>query len=150
MRNPTEGNAFSLRTYKRLALLVQDVNQMVIVLLPAQKVAAIIPAVFSTLALMKLGGVLGAFSVFYAYGCLSSLQLLIKLIAGITQESDIFLKDFKRNTPSLRKGLLWKDLRALRPLRISVGKMYYVDKCLMITIMRIVVENTITVLILNS
>ena len=149
MRNPTEGNAFSLRTYKRLALLVQDVNQMVIVLLPAQKVAAIIPAVFSTLALMKLGGVLGAFSVFYAYGCLSSLQLLIKLIAGITQESDIFLKDFKRK-PSLRKSLLWKDLRALRPLRISVGKMYYVDKCLMITIMRIVVENTITVLILNS
>ena len=61
-----------------------------------------------------------------------------------------FLKRFKKNTPPLRKSFLSKDQRSLRPLWIIVGKMYYVDKCRMITIMRIVVENTIPVLILNA
>ena len=136
--------------YKRLAILMNDLDEMVSELLPIWKTATIFPAVFATYAVTKLGGVVGGFAAIYAFLSLTTLQLLIKFAAEITSESAWFLKDFKRYGISQRNGIYLKILAGLRPLRISVKKMYFLDKGLMITIMQIILENTVMVLLLQS
>ena len=149
IRTCTDKKHSLLTDYRRLAILINDLDEMASVLLPIWKMATIFPTVFATYAVTKLDGVVRGFAAIYAFLCLTTLQLVIKFAAEITTESNRFLKDFKRYGLSRRNGIHSKILAAFRPLRISVRKMYFLDKGLMITIMRIILENTIMILLLR-
>ena len=136
-----------MRLYKQQRLIMMLANQIMKVLLPCCQFFIIVPAVFAAYAMVKLEGLIALFCAVYAFDTTLVQEFILSALAEQAVRSRTLLERVKRLEPR-NKSWLAKELAATRPIVITVGNVYVVDKALVLTVLQIIADNAISMLLL--
>ena len=117
--------------------------------LPAAKLVVILPACYALYAVIRIRGIIALFAGVYAIDTICLLEILLTLNAQMWT-GPWNLKEEMLKCVVSRKSLLAKQLRGVDTLKLRVGHLYFVDKGLVLTVLAIIIQNSINVLLLNS
>ena len=138
-----------LRKYKALAILLRIKDDMAVIALPAGKFVVILPACYALYAVVRIGGIIALFAGVYAIDTILVLEVILNLNAQVWIGS-WNLKEEMMKCVGNRNSVLAKQVRGTNILKVSLGHLYFVDKGLVLTVLAIIVQNSINVLLLNS
>ena len=118
------------------------------VVLPCAKLGVMVPTVFAAYAVVRLEGLIALFCAIYALDTTIMLELTLSSLAEQAVRSEELLHSLRR-LMMRSKSLMAKEVAAIRPIVITVGKAYVVDKALVLTVLEIIATNTADMLLLQ-
>ena len=153
-QSTTRPTAFSwaeLSLYKDLYYLCEQFTGSIRMFLPSLQGLGLTSAIFGTYAAIRMDKVMALFCGCFAF-CLTMLTHVgFDFIAQVNVQSKAYIQALKSQSGSRAgRGILWRQLAAMRPMKVQIGRLYCVDKGLLLTMVRIIMENTVNVLLIDS
>lgn len=140
-----------LTMYKDLYRLCVQFTASVRMFLPSLQILGLTAAIFGTYAAIRLDKVPALFCGVYGLSLTILTQVGFDFIAQVNVESKVYIRALKRQSGSgAGRGIVRRQLAAMRPMKVQVGRLYAVDKGLLLTMVKIIMENTVNALLIDS
>ena len=138
-----------LREFKALAVLMKIYEHAISVVLPAVKFVTIIPAIFALYAVVRIGGITAVFAGVYGIDTIMFTEIILNGIAQVWIGSVEWREEMGKCVER-RNSLLAKEVRSLAAIIVRPGgSLYFVDKGLVLTVVHLIVVNSVNMLLLN-
>ena len=138
-----------MKEFKALVVLMEIYEDAISGPLPAAKIAIVVSAIFALYAVVRIGGITAIFAGVYAIDTILVIEIMLNLIAQVWIGSWGWRQEMEKCV-ARRNSLLAKELKSLMVVRVRLGGLYFVDKGLVLTVLEVIVQNSINMLLLNS
>ena len=137
--------------YKDLYRLCEQFTGSVRMLLPSLQILGLTAAIFGTYAAIRLEKVMALFCGCYGFTVTFITQVGFDFIAQVNVESTVYIQALRRQSGTQAgRGIVRRQLAAMRPMKVQIGRLYCVDRGLLLTMVKIIMENTVNVLLIDS
>ena len=149
--------------YTCLYLQIAEYNRVYLILLAGSKILLVLFAVFCTYGAIRLEGMMSFSLGWIGFSCTVFLAVLLSCLAEFYVRSSVVRKILKRQLPAVSMAprchhdrcvpldkWMRKKVTATKEMRFCLGSAYYVDKPLLLTTFDIIVDQTISFLVLRK
>jgi len=138
--------------YGAVRICIEEMGRNLSILIPAGKLTLISWCIFSVYGAIRLTGILAIALMIFGIFTVGTLGVLLTVPSNINQDSKLLIDTLGRvscHTVGQNKGWFSKKVKTLQAIGVSVGKMYCVDKPLILHVGQIIVDGVLFLLLNN-